>query len=210
MTKPKHSSYSLFMGKSSVGAGRPRDYIVFSPIFRGFRGRPSYDRRALRRYSRPRPQAGGLARRGRRLRLHRGGAPRFGPGGHDLRFLRLLGGLLELAHSRGPHSRRAERRARDSRARRFLDGFARYRRGGLRPGPRHRRGLESLSIARAAGGVCPITVRFVFLGAEKRGGFEAGRVDALGIEDLDRPAGGPIAPRGPLSEHELRTLAGRP
>jgi hypothetical protein len=37
-----------------------------------------------------------------------------------------------------------------------------------------------LSLARGAGTICPITVRFVFLGAEKRGADSAARIAALG------------------------------
>jgi hypothetical protein len=39
-----------------------------------------------------------------------------------------------------------------------------------------------LSVAQAAGTTCPISVRFVFLGAEKRGSFTASRVAALGTK----------------------------
>jgi hypothetical protein len=47
-----------------------------------------------------------------------------------------------------------------------------------------------LSAARQAGSVCPITLRFVFLGAEKRGGFAARKIDGLGSRTwLSRQAG---------------------
>ena len=140
--------------------GRSRDLSGFcscsSPAFRLCA--PPLDRPRERRPVGdidPRARSRGLARRSRGLRVHR---VRRSARRDRRRRERLLGRvrrLFDFADRRGPDTRRPGRRARDSRARRLLDGCARSGRGRLRHRPRPRRGRAALGRDRQRGPAVP-------------------------------------------------------